>query len=228
MSYLGSKGGAGVYQAIIAAMPPHDTYIETHLGNGMIAQMKPRARESTGIDIDPHVIGPATPAAMNVDRLVCGDAIAYLRTLPSVKFIRERVLIYCDPPYLLSTRTGHDRYRYEYDESDHLKLIAALQDASAQGALVMLSGYPNHLYNCLLPRWRKIEFQAMTRGGVRTECLWMNYPAGAVFCADYAGSDFTDRQRVKRKAERWARNYAVLPAGERLAILRAILETHSS
>lgn len=30
MSYLGSKAASGVYQRIIAEMPPHDTYIETH------------------------------------------------------------------------------------------------------------------------------------------------------------------------------------------------------
>jgi hypothetical protein len=30
MSYLGSKAASGVYQKIIAEMPPHDVYIETH------------------------------------------------------------------------------------------------------------------------------------------------------------------------------------------------------
>ena len=29
--YLGSKQVSGAYQAVIANMPPHDTYIETHL-----------------------------------------------------------------------------------------------------------------------------------------------------------------------------------------------------
>ena len=36
MSYLGSKAASGVYQKIIAEMPPHDTYIETHLGSGAV------------------------------------------------------------------------------------------------------------------------------------------------------------------------------------------------
>jgi site-specific DNA-adenine methylase len=34
MRYPGGKGGAGVYQTIINNIPPHDTYIETHLGGG--------------------------------------------------------------------------------------------------------------------------------------------------------------------------------------------------
>jgi DNA adenine methylase len=30
-NYFGSKATSGLCQAIIALMPPHDTYIETHL-----------------------------------------------------------------------------------------------------------------------------------------------------------------------------------------------------
>lgn len=53
MSYLGSKAASGVYQKIIAEMPPHDTYIETHLGGGAVTLRKPPARHNWGIDIDP-------------------------------------------------------------------------------------------------------------------------------------------------------------------------------
>jgi hypothetical protein len=37
-------------QPIIALMPPHDTYIETHLGGGAIMQRKPPALRNIGID----------------------------------------------------------------------------------------------------------------------------------------------------------------------------------
>lgn len=33
-AYFGSKATSGLCQPIIALMPPHDTYIETHLGGG--------------------------------------------------------------------------------------------------------------------------------------------------------------------------------------------------
>jgi hypothetical protein len=39
-SYFGSKAASGLCQNIIAIMPPHDTYIETHLGGGAIMQGK--------------------------------------------------------------------------------------------------------------------------------------------------------------------------------------------
>ncbi|WP_305800939.1 hypothetical protein [Thiolapillus sp.] len=42
-SYFGSKATSGLCQPIIALMPPHDTYIETHLGGGAIMKRKPPA-----------------------------------------------------------------------------------------------------------------------------------------------------------------------------------------
>lgn len=52
MKYLGAKSGSGVYQAIVAQMPPHDTYIETHLGSGAVMRAKPPAARSIGVEID--------------------------------------------------------------------------------------------------------------------------------------------------------------------------------
>ncbi len=57
MSYLGSKAASGVYQKIIAEMPPHDTYIETHLGGGAVMLRKPLAMCNIGIDVDPEMVG---------------------------------------------------------------------------------------------------------------------------------------------------------------------------
>lgn len=45
-----------MYQKIINLMPPHDTYVETHLGGGSIMRHKKPARQNIGIDIDPKVI----------------------------------------------------------------------------------------------------------------------------------------------------------------------------
>ncbi|HEY4113012.1 MAG TPA: DNA adenine methylase, partial [Rhizomicrobium sp.] len=62
------------------------------------------------------------------------------------------------------------------------------------------------------------------RGGPRTEQLYMNFPEGAVLWASFAGKDYIDRQRIKRKAERWKKNFAVMPPAERTAVLAALLE----
>ena len=38
-----------------------------------------------------------------------------------------------------------------------------------------------------------------------------------------SSAKYTDRQRVKRKAQSWGRRYRALPPGERLAVLAAIM-----
>jgi hypothetical protein len=63
----------------------------------------------------------------------------------------------------------------------------------------------------------------MNRAGVRTEKLWFNFTAERYFWASYAGSDFTDRQRIKRKAASWARRYQAMPRAERLAVLAGLM-----
>ncbi|WP_060417849.1 DNA adenine methylase [Serratia marcescens] len=233
MGYLGSKAASGAYQAIISQMPPHDTYIETHLGSGAVMFHKPLAARTIGIDVDSNAFlltrgrwkeKGMTPPKLN---LYHGDAVGFLqRELADGAFSQHgRVLIYADPPYLPETRTSRARYRHEYTVDDHRRLIDVLRTVPAN---VMISGYPSALYDELLGDWRSLEFQVMTRGGPRTEKLWMNYAQDAAYSAAFAGANYIDRQRIKRKAERWARNYSDLPAAERLAILAALLSTHQN
>ncbi len=219
MNYLGSKAASGAYQAIIAAMPPHDTYIETHLGSGAIMKHKPLAVRSIGIDIDSEAI--LRFGSMPGVELHQGDAVSFLRQFDYKT--AGRVLIYADPPYLHSTRTSRKRYRFEYNEKDHILLLSVLRDLAAIGVCVLLSGYPSKLYDDLLPDWRTVEFQVMSRGGVRTEKLWLSFKGDSSHWATFAGNNFTDRQRIKRKAQRWAENYRMLPAAERVAVLAALL-----
>jgi DNA adenine methylase len=215
MSYLGSKAASGAYQAIIAAMPPHDVYIEAFLGSGAVMRRKPVSIRSIGIDLDSSLLDTALYPDVE---LHCTDAPSYIDGFDYAG--SGRVLIYCDPPYLLQTRTSSARYKYEFTEADHIRLIEVLKQVPAD---VILSGYPSAPYNDLLTDWRTFQFQVMTRGGVRTEQLWFNFVPDAVYWSSYAGKDFTDRQRIKRKAQRWADNYAALPPAERQAILSALL-----
>lgn len=221
--YLGNKGVAGAYQAIISQMPPHDTYIETHLGSGGVMRRKPAATRSIGLEIDPQTIAEFGP--IDGAEIIQGDCVAFLEAFDFAS--AGRVVIYADPPYLLSTRTSRHRYRHDYTEADHLRLLATLKALPANVA-VILSGYPSALYDQELPGWRTIEFQVSTRGGPRTEKLWMSFDAGAVHWAAYAGVNFTDRQRIKRKAETWARRFRGLSPGEQLAVLSAILGAQPS
>lgn len=225
MSYLGSKAASGVYQKIIAEMPPHDTYIETHLGGGAVMLRKPPAMCNIGIDVDELTLVDFAHEhnRLYID-LVRADAVDYLN---HYDFYRAgRVLIYADPPYLHETRTGNARYRYEYTVADHERLLSCLVSLP-KNVSVILSGYPSQLYDERLTGWRSKEFQAMTRGGVRTEKIWMNYPEGRAYTHTFAGKDYNDRHRIKRKVERWRAKYAALPPAERLAIMVALNEVDS-
>lgn len=222
MSYLGSKAASGVYQKIIAQMPPHDTYIETHLGGGAIMQRKPPALRNVGIDLDAEALQRFVfPHQLSHVSLVNRDAVDYLKAFDFAS--AGRVLIYADPPYLPETRTSNARYRFEYTVEDHRRLLSCLQDLP-ENVSVILSGYPSALYDSMLPEWRTCEFQAMTRGGVRTEKLWMNFSEGRAYTHTFAGKDYNDRNRIKRKARRWQEKYAALPVAERLAIMTALNE----
>lgn len=95
---------------------------------------------------------------------------------PALELIRafdhENVLIYCDPPYVLSTR-GRRQYRFEMSDDDHEALLKELCKSRAK---VMLSGYENSLYDRYLNGWRKEQITARAQNtGLRVETLWMNY-----------------------------------------------------
>jgi DNA adenine methylase len=214
MSYFGSKATSGLCQPIIALMPPHDTYIETHLGGGAIMNRKPPALHNIGIDLDPRAL-----AHFQCDYPVELIGGCCHRFLAGYHF-HGRELVYSDPPYLKHTRTSGRRYRFDYEERDHIELLELLKSLPCQ---VIVSGYPSALYDEQLVGWRSVELQVMNQAGVRTEKLWLNFTVERVHWARYAGKNFTDRQRIKRKAANWARRYQGLPPGERLAVLSALM-----
>jgi len=213
-SYFGSTATSGLCQPIIALMPPHDTYIETHLGGGAIMKSKPPALRNIGIDLDARAL-----ARFECDypvEKIHGCAHRFLAEYP----FAGRELLYCDPPYLQHTRSSGRRYRFDYEERDHIELLALLKRLPCR---VILSGYPSALYDEWLGDWQTLELQVMNQAGVRTEKLWLNFTPERLFWAGYAGRNFTDRQRIKRKAESWARRYQALPRAERLAVLAGLM-----
>ena len=212
--YFGSKATSGLCQPIIAMMPPHDTYIETHLGGGAVMQRKPPALRNIAIDLDPKPL-KVFQCDYPVEK-IHGCAHQFLSTYA----YRGRELVYCDPPYLHHTRSSTRRYRFDYEEQDHIELLEILKGLPCS---VILSGYPSNVYDELLADWGTLELQVMNQGGVRTEKLWFNFTTDRVHWCRYAGKNFTDRQRIKRKAENWGRRYQALPRAERLAVLSSIM-----
>lgn len=225
MKYPGGKGGAGIFQTIINLIPPHRIYIEAFAGGANIYERKSPAASSFLIERCPVQAGilRSTIAAAGDDRaaVINDDAISRLKYWPW----GGDEFVYLDPPYVLSTRTKKAIYAYEMTDDDHRDLLSLLVTMGDRGVRFMLSGYRNAIYDDVadIQGWRRVDFQAMTRGGLRTESVWMNYEASAVI-ADYAyvGKDFRERERIKRKVNRWIRRLEQLPALERAALLSAM------
>lgn len=82
-------------------------------------------------------------------------------------------LHYVDPPYMASTRDHGSDYAHELSDDDHVELLSALNEMSGK---VILSGYPNCLYDQHLSVWSRIERPSLADGArPRTEVLWMNF-----------------------------------------------------
>ena len=212
-SHFGSKATTGLCQPLIAMMPPHETYIETHLGGGAIMKRKPPALNNIGIDLDPRALA----------RLRCDYPVERIHDCAH-RFVAEhrfegRELIYSDPPYLKHMRSSGRCYRFGYEEADHIELLELLKSLPCH---VILSGDPSALYDELLGDWRHLELPVMSQAGVRTEKLWFNFTPERLFWAGFAGKSFTDRQRIKRKARSWATRYQGMPRAERLAAMMAV------
>jgi DNA adenine methylase len=133
-------------------------------------------------------------------------------------------LVYADPPYLMSTRSGRKLYNCEMSDVDHRRLLRVLRTLKCR---VIISGYSSPLYAKELKEWNAASFQTTTRGGRPVaEWVWYNYPR-PVELHDYRflGSDYRERERIKRKKRRWVNRLATMPTLERQALLSAIAET---
>ena len=214
MGYFGSKATSGLCQMLLGLHPPHDLYVETHLGGGALMKRKAPALRSIGIDRDRRAL----------DRFGCGYPVELIHGCAH-EFLAEFAfrgteLVYSDPPYLRATRRSDRRYRHDYTDADHVALLELLKGLPCQ---VMVSGHPSALYDEMLSDWRRVALQVTTQARVRTEVVWLNFEPERMHWAGHAGQNNTDRQRIKRKAARWAEGYRKMPPGERLAVISAIM-----
>jgi len=212
---LGSKANAGVYHTIINQMPPHRCYIEPFLGWATIMKAKLPADRNIGIDRNGDRIRQGRLDIPSAE-LSIGDGIRFLERFQW----HGGELVYADPPYLLETRTSNQRYTFEL--SDHQRLLDVLCRLPCP---VILSGYYSKLYSESLRDWRVVTYTGQTRGGPRTEYLWMNFPEPLeLHDYRYLGNGFRERERIKKMQRRWVKKLSGLPSLERHALFSAMRE----
>lgn len=82
---------------------------------------------------------------------------------------KDNVLIYCDPPYVQSTRTSNRRYDIDMEDDTQDRFLEVCIGCKCK---MLISGYDNEKYNMLLENgYNKVEFEV----NHRIETLWKNY-----------------------------------------------------
>jgi DNA adenine methylase len=93
------------------------------------------------------------------------------------RYAVQRNILYLDPPYHLSTRNFKRRYRFDFENSDHIRLSESLNSKSSN-CQIIISGYNNAAYKELYKNWNMVAFKASrntTNKSQRTECIWKNF-----------------------------------------------------
>ena len=222
--FPGGKGAAGTYQKIINQMKPHDIYIVGFLGGGTIIRKKKPASINIAFDLDKNALDMLPDCEYSgLIELHHENFIDWLENNQlTINQSEQRILFYLDPPYLMTTRKSKKEiYRYEMSRAEHERLLNLIVGLNCD---VMISGYWSNLYEAYLSEWRVITFLSQTRGGTPgLENLWLNF-AQPLRLHDYSflGENATQRQNIKRKAERWKNRLLHLDPREAAAIMREI------
>ena len=198
-------------------MPPHEVYIETHLGGGSVIFNKRPTTNNIGIEINPKIFNILRNSHRTDIKFINDDAVEYLKNYQ----FTGKELIYCDPPYLRETRKNRRRlYKYEYTLEQHIELLEVIKTLPCK---VMISGYESSLYKKYLKGWHTRFFEASCNHGFGTEWIWMNYSAPVkLHDYRYLGDNFRQRERIKKKTNIWLAKFKSMPILERQALLHAI------
>jgi DNA adenine methylase len=239
--YDGGKNA--VFRNIVNEIPPHDVWVEGFGGSAAVTFFKRPAAENFAIEKDPRAAysawwrllqipqfaataGPAKQSAATAQafQVLTGDVRQWLGENSWLRRLTSTAVACCyfDPPYLLSSRSSA-RLRYEcefHTEHEHTEF---LQLAKRLECHVLISHYRCPLYDRLLKGWRRVDFRAGSRGGLKIESLYCNFPSSAVL-HDYrfAGANKDRRQRLKRRIGNLLKELHRLPPVERNAVLAAV------
>lgn len=229
-TYNGGKSGAGTYQNIINHIPKCDLFIDACTGNNsIVSKFKILPSRIILNDIDNIIYKALVDAVFkSLDNIPEETTVQvlnmdYSALIKKYDDGRAGTFFYFDPPYLISSRTSAKQlYQYNWIDSQHEEFIKRMLKMKSQ---VMISHYPCKMYDQAFKKWHSFTFKSTTRGGLREEKIYMNYATPSLIQDySYVGNNFTDRQRIKRKAERLHSKLSNLPALEKAAILSTLLK----
>jgi len=218
MSYTGSKNANGIPQWIQNNTPYHERYFELFAGSGANYYNKRPAPFNWLNDLSAAVIDFHLYNACDATLITQLDTLSIIAEFN----FKRSDFIYLDPPYpFISRRSGAVYYEHEMSDSQHIQLLNGLIGLPAS---VMIATKQNEIYEDMLTGWHRKEFQTADRRGAYMEVIYMNY-AQPQFLHQYnhLGNGFTDRQRMKRKRDRFTAKINELPAYERHLFIQELI-----
>jgi DNA adenine methylase len=204
-TYFGGKGSPGVAQKIINQIPKHQTFVSGFLGHCAVTRIKMPALYNMGFELDAKICEDWDEAVFPTDKLNRKNFTVYNQSFFDAinehanLFYSISTFLYLDPTYPLETLSGQSDYDFNLTDLEHEKLLIEIKRL---GCCIAISTYENDLYNEHLKNWRKVQFEASTRSGMRTETLYMNYPKPEplnLHDTRFVGSDFRAREKSKRR-----------------------------
>jgi DNA adenine methylase len=221
--YPGSKGASGVAERTVSIIPAHRVWVSGFLGQCAVTRLKLPGDVDLGFDRDPDIVARWQDSGPAHVRVILGNSIQWLDTHRGK--IDRTWTVYLDPPYILDSRTSKKRlYRFEMRSVErHREMLGQVVDLPCN---LMICHYAHPLYLELLAGWHIERMISSTRGGPREELVFCNFDPAAVERHDvrFLGNNYRERERIKRKKQRWARRLAAMPAGERQAVREALEE----
>ncbi|MBP40192.1 MAG: hypothetical protein CL528_00310 [Aequorivita sp.] len=218
--YFGGKGSSGVPQQIINIIPPHETLIIPFLGHCAITRSVKPAKKIIAHEKDRSVFlkwcqyydpiwklytqleefsHTSIGVHPNKIKIYNSCGIKYLEDANKTSYWEKGDLVYCDPPYLLETRTSGTRYEHEMTKEDHERFLNAVTKIDAP---VLVSHYKNDMYDSHLKGWNTISFMSQTRNGKpRRETVYFNYEKPTeLHDYSYFGNCYRERENNKKRA----------------------------
>lgn len=137
---------------------------------------------------------PAVAARLKRVVIMCDDAAKVIKSQDG-----PNTLFYLDPPYVHETRVTTADYDFEMTSDQHIELIERIQTCRGK---VLLSGYPNELYDSRLSDWNVVDIAIDNKASnakqkpIKTERLWMNYtpPEEDAVSEEVASTDDSKRE----------------------------------
>ena len=207
--YKGNKGIPGVFQKIINEIPLHDYYVEGFAGSGAIGKLLPAGTAKHFNDLNTDILQSINCTAGTTVLKTSLDILDLLQTLA----VRSpETFIFLDPPYLLKSRNYRQLYEHEMSVLDHYNFLAAVQKLKINCMII----HPQcEMYDHALQSWRTIQIKIRYNRKTSIEKLYMNYTRPRILqTSKYIGNDCWDRQRIKRKAQRFLNKGIHIPFPE--------------